>query len=144
MEEQGIEKILPSSEFFINAGRFMYMVEHIHENEGTGVEQIRSFLAEVNNCSVLRSKAIKIESDKLLVDWSCGEADIDIAVEEIKGQLAGTFIGYQVFPDENPYTGEILPTLAVAISASMEDPDVDSVTVIALAAIPNSNIELLP
>lgn len=143
MEEQGLEHLLPASEFFIYAGRFMHVVRNIHETDGNGVQQIRAMLSELNNSSILRSQPIKVSSQKLLIDWSCGEADPNIAVEEIQGELIGTFIGYQVVPDENPYTGEVSPALAVAIATNVEDPDLDTVEVVALAAIPSASIELM-
>ena len=132
-----------STELFSNATRFITMISELSTDDFTNAgNKIRGLLRQLNDFSILRGSTVKISSPKHLIDWSYGEADPAVTIEEAYGSLQGRFIGYQVMPDEDPDSGEQIPVLAAVMDTTIDDPDIGPVQVFVVSPIYSSVIEL--
>lgn len=116
-----------------------------YEGTDNAIEGVREYLASLNSTCPLRNTELLIASPAHHIDWSYGETEGRIALEEVPGKFEGLFIGYLVLPSLIGIDAVVeRPTLSTVLKTTLYDPEIDHYSdIIVITPIPTAEITFL-
>lgn len=144
-----MSELLPISDsaiFYQEAAKFrddLLLIDNPYSQEQLKQELIE-LINRYNNKSTLIGVELIVESDCHTIDWSYGEAEVEVSHERVAGTFEGRFIGYCMLPYLNSSTGIQHPALGLVLDTNVHESEFDYYQQILVATpIPSADIRFV-